>query len=346
MSLYEKSISTPKIFNFSSDNRLSGTNDNFISSPISLGFNKFDTVCLIQSEMPRSFYNIPAEANTFTLDEGGVQTVITLPVGSYSKISLPVVLSALLTASSPNNWVYTMSYPNVSSTADTFKFTWTAKLADGTSPPSQPAFIFGNIMYRQLGFLKNSSNYFVGDTLTSENCINLAYILRAYVKTDLIQDSDYLEEILNYGSTCTLGISYFQQQNFDLNSRVFNNNNSNSWNFSLIDGFGNPILLNGIPWSFSVVFYQRSNTNEVIKSDLMIENEKRLYDISRRQQKILESELITGKDENLQPSFNQSQQGENIDIDTLRATYAPTSINIPRIKKIEPKIKDKKLIKK
>lgn len=343
MSLYENSISTPRIFNFSSDNRLSGTNDNFISNPITLGFNRFDTVCLIQSELPRSFYNIPIENNTFILDEGGIQTTITIPVGSYSKISLPIVLSALLTASSPNSWVYTMTYPNVSTTGDTFKFTWTAKLTDGSSPPSQPAFIFDTTMYRQLGFLKNSTNYFVGDSLTSENCVNLAYILRAYVKTDLIQDSDYLEEILNYGSTCTLGISYFQQQNFDLNSRVFNNNNSNSWNFSLIDGFGNPIHLNGIPWSFSVVFYQRSNTNEVVKNNVLIENERRLYDISRKQQQILESELLKGQDENAQPSFEKelaSQKGTEIDIDTLRATYAPTSTNIPHFKKdIKNKVK-------
>jgi hypothetical protein len=95
-----------------------------------------------------------------------------------------------------------------------------------------------------------------------------------------------LEELLNFGSFPANSVMSYQQYNFDMNSRAYNPNNRNSWNFVLQDAFGQEIDLNGISWAFSVVFYQRNKTHELQKTELQIQNEERLFRIEQEQQKI------------------------------------------------------------
>ena len=78
----------------------------------------------------------------------------------------------------------------------------------------------------------------------------------------------------------------FQQTSFDLNSRVYNRNNINSWSFALVDAFSNEIDLNGIPWAFSLVLYQRNATHEIHKQELKIVNEERLFKIQQEQDRL------------------------------------------------------------
>jgi hypothetical protein len=294
MSLYDSSITPPLIINFNSKDRVSGSNSNFNSLPVDLGNNAFDTVCLVQASLPKSFYNMPSGYNTFTLKENATSVTVTIPVGSYTRINLQSVLATKLTAASPNGLTYTVTYP-ASTVADTFHYTFTV-----SSAIIAVQFIFSSKSpYRQLGF-EIATYTFTAATLTSSlesvNSLNLSYILRAFIKTNLVSDAtdSILEEILNFGSYPASSVVHYQQYNFDMNSRKLSQSAKNSWNFVIQDAFGQEIDLNGIPWAFSVVFYQRNKTHEIHKTELMITNEERLFKIEQEQKGI--QEQITAPD--------------------------------------------------
>ena len=294
MSLIDKTFTNPLIVNFNSKDRISGTNSNFFSQPVDLGNNAFDTVCLIQASVPKSFYNVPSGYNTFVLREfDGItttNTTITIPPGSYTRINFQSTLATLLTNASPDGLTYTVSYP-ASTEADTFHYTFNVNVGSAWDI----SFIFSaRSPYRQMGF--DVGTYLFTDIsltnseLESVNEINLSYILRAYIKSNLVADAtdSILEELLNFGSFPSNSVMSYQQVNFDMNSRAYNPNNKNSWNFVLQDAFGQEIDLNGISWAFSVVFYQRNKIHELHKNELQMANEERLFRIEQEQNKINE----------------------------------------------------------
>lgn len=281
MSLADNTYSAPYVIFISSNNKVSGTNSNFQSAPIDLGLNKYDACCVCQASIPRSFYNIPNGFNSFTLKEGVNTATIDIPVGSYNRINLQNVLQTRLNSLSPTGWSYVVSYPNTTTSADTFKYTFSVS---GNS--SQPQFIFTNKMFRQLGFEQNSTNTFSANSLTSTNCINLAYATRAFIKSNICSGSDILQEVLGFGSFPMLSVSYFEQQDYDLNSRIFNPNNLNSWSFILVDEFDEIIDLNGVSWGLSIVLYDRNNTDEILKTDLQLRNEQRLFELQSKEDEL------------------------------------------------------------
>lgn len=282
MSLFDQSLSTPVVLSFNSKDRISGTNSSFISAPLELGYNQYDSVALVQASIPRSFYNVPTSYRTFTLRELGVNYTITMTAGSYNKINLATNLASKLTAGSGNGWTYSVTYPSASQ-PDTFKYTFSV-----TGNTGQPSLIFTDSMFRQLGFDENTTYAFSANSLVSVNCINLAYISRAFIKSNVCINAqdDVLEEILNYGSYPMLSLAYFQQVSYDLNTRNYNPANTNSWLFTLVDSFDQEIDLNGVPWSFSLVFYKRNDTHEIHKNDLLIKNEERLFKIAQEKENI------------------------------------------------------------
>ena len=290
MSIYDSSSSHPQVVSFNSKDRQSGSNSNFVSAPVDIGINKFNAVCLLCASIPKSYYNLPSGYNTFTLTEKAVSTTITIPVGSYNKINLASVLSTLLTAGSTtlgNNWTYVVSNPSPT-VADTFKFTFTVS-GNGAFQPTIT--MSSTSPFRQLGLEQSTAYPFVANILVSVNAINLAYVLRMFIKSNICNDSTdgVLDEILSVGSFAPQSVLFYQQFNIDVNTRVFNSNNPNSWNFNIVDSYGQEIDFNGIPWAFTLVFYQRNDTHELHKNELMITNEQRLFQIEQTQRKLIES---------------------------------------------------------
>lgn len=288
MSIFDNSASTPVIINFNSKDRVGGTNSNFVSKPVDLGVNKYDSVCLIQASIPRSFYNVPSGYNTFTVVEPTASKTftVTMTPASYNKINFASVLASTITSRSlavGNGWTYTVSYPS-STVGDTFKYTFAVTGNGGV----QPSFTFTTYMFRQMGFDENTTYAFTANSLESANCINLSYVTRAFIKSNVCISSQdgILEEILNYGSYPMLSLCYYQQVSMDLNTRTYNDSAVNSWNFALVDSFDQPIDLNGIPWSFSLVFYKRNDTHEIHKTELMIRNEERLFKTLQEQENV------------------------------------------------------------
>lgn len=310
MSLYDSTNVNPTVINFDSKDRVSGTNNNFVSEPVDLGINKYDSVCLVSASIPKSFYNMPTNYNTFTLTEISQRT-ITIPIGNYTKNNLQTALITLLNTGAPSGWVYNVSYP-AATVVDTFKYTFTITGNSGT----QPSFAFpAKSPFRQLGFIQGSSNSFSANTLVSTNAINLSFILRMFIKSNICKNSQdgILEELLNIGSFPTLSVMYYQQFNFDFNTRNFNSTDINSWQFSLVDGYDELIDLNGISWAFSLVFYQRANTHELLKTDLKIKNEERIFQIENAQRNI-QREIETNKViPNINASFDLGQPVNIVD---------------------------------
>jgi hypothetical protein len=235
---------------------------------------------------------MPSGYNTLVLSETYLAItetrIITIPAGNYTRINLQSTLETLLTNNSPDGLVYTISYPTATE-ADTFRYTF----AVNANNAYEISLTFSaNSPWRQLGFDVGTytfTNVSVSSSeLVSVNSLNLSYILRAFIKTNLVANAtdSILEELLNFGSFPSSSVMSYQQFNFDMNTRRYNPSIKNAWSFALVDSFGIEIDLNGIPWAFSVVFYQRNKTHEVHLQDLKIQNEDRIFKLQQEQERL------------------------------------------------------------
>jgi hypothetical protein len=152
-------ISHRRLFYLSSANRGSGTDaSNYtIDLPNFPTGEKFTHVCLLEANIPKSYYMVQAGFNTFTLIENGIPAVVTIPPANYSATCLRTCVGEALTAASLNGWVYTITAPTPTQPA-TGKFTFIV-----TGSTSQPSIVCTTNLYEALGFAANSVNTFVGD---------------------------------------------------------------------------------------------------------------------------------------------------------------------------------------
>lgn len=269
MALYNQ-YTQPQTYYIDSYDRISGTSNNFLTAPLTL-YEKYTHCAVKQVSIPKVFPNIPTNYNTFTLIEKGVERTITLEVGYYNKNTMIAVLPALLNAASVlngNNWVYTITY-RASTDVQNFKFTFNVS-GNGAF---QPSFKFTiNQIWLQLGF-DVGTHPFVGSTLMSDNIINFNPTSKLYIVSDLVSSSNesILQEILQV-ETVGFGSSIFYQNqgNLDLESKLIVGNQKNSFNIRLINENGLDVDLQGQDWSFSIIFYNRNDTNELMREELKI----------------------------------------------------------------------------
>jgi hypothetical protein len=135
------SIITKKtIFYVNSHKRLSGEHNNF-SYQIQLPPNNdYTYVCLLSAVIPKSYYLVQQGYNSFILRENGIDTTITIPIGNYSATSFRTVVQGLLNNNTSQAWSYSITYPNISTSANTGKYIYTC--AGGN-----PSFVFGEGLY-------------------------------------------------------------------------------------------------------------------------------------------------------------------------------------------------------
>lgn len=311
----------PLILSFSSRDRVSGTNSSYVSRALNVPDNNFDSVCLLQASIPRSFYNVSRGRNTFLLEENGIQTEVVIPPASYNIYNIQKVLGDAMTVASTQSWVYTVTYPACD--GDTYHFTFTVSGNAGV----QPKIIF-NILFsmeRQLGFDELSTNEFVGDKLESTNAVNMSFITRAFIVSDICQSANnsVLEEVLNYADYGLRSICYYQQQDVDINSRIFAKTNTNSWTFSLVDSFGQQIDLNGIPWAISVVLFQRENLAALQKLEMQIMNELRQFDLQALRENTVTKVSSSSASRSAEPAQTAAPTTE-IDLNNIANIEQPT----------------------
>jgi hypothetical protein len=276
----------PQTYYINSYDRISGTDTNFMCKKLDFNNTPYTHCCVKQAGIPKVFPNIPTSYNTFTLIEKGVSRTITLEVGYYNKNTMIAVLPALLNQASAlngNNWIYTMSY-RTALQVQNFKFTFLVSGNGGF----QPSFSFTqDQIFLQLGF-DVGTHVFSSSTLVSNNIINFNPTSKLYIKSDLVSSSNdsVLQEIFScdlvgFGSS----IYYENQGNIDLDSKMLVGNQKDSFNIQLVNENNQLVDLQGQDWSFSIVFYVRQDTQELIREDLKIKTLEKIY---KNQQKSIE----------------------------------------------------------
>ena len=115
-------IKSKKLFYIDSHNRLSGTHSNF-TYQLDYKNEDYDHCVVLQASIPKSYWLIQNNQNTFTLDEISNQVTISIPVGNYSRSSFAYQLQYQLNTNSPNHYTYQISIPNSSLTGGTGFYT-------------------------------------------------------------------------------------------------------------------------------------------------------------------------------------------------------------------------------
>lgn len=238
-----------------SSQRASGSNSNFeIILPLDTT-KEYDSICLLQASIPKSYYLIPDGYNTFTLQEGAQTATVTITPGNYNISSFMTVLSASMISASPLGATYAISYPNVNSAADTGKITITTNNAVATS------IIFGDSygLNIQMGFERNSTNTFTAQSLTSANVVNLQPNKVLYICCDAIADksNNVIQEIFNT-YTPTMSAITFQTTDIAAWTKDYTAKNTNKFNFYVLNEYNQIIDFNGLSWVCTLLFYKRS----------------------------------------------------------------------------------------
>lgn len=276
----------PQTYYINSFNRISGTDNNFICKKLDFNNVPYTHCCVKQAQIPKVFPNIPTGYNTFTLIEKGVSRTITLEVGYYNKNTIIAVLPALLNQASAlngNNWTYTIGYRDPLNVQN-FKFTFNVS----NNGVFQPSFSFTqDQIYLQLGF-DVGTHPFINSSLVSDNIINFNPTRALYIKSDLVSSSN--DSVLQEIFSCDLvpfgaSVFYENEGNIDLDSKTLVGNQKDSFSIQLVNENNQLVDLQGLNWTFSIVFYVRQDTQELIREDLKIKTLEKIY---KTQQKSIE----------------------------------------------------------
>jgi len=138
-----------KIFYVDSHQRVSGTDSDFLYV-LNMNNQIYDSVCMLQCNIPKSYYLVQAGQNTFTLVENTSSVVVSIPIGNYGRSSFKTQAQTSLNEASPHGYVYTVSISNSSSGADTGLYYFSVS-GNGSV---QPQFIFTTYLYEQFGLIQ------------------------------------------------------------------------------------------------------------------------------------------------------------------------------------------------
>lgn len=260
----------PKIIYMNTANRPNGVGSSSACTvDLRLPYNTWDRVCLMQASIPKSWYLISAARgnNSFVYQEAGQPArAITLPDGGYNKVSMCIILTGLLQAATTfGPAAFTVSYPNNQSQADTFK------LSFRSTSTVVATLTFQNSLATILGFVQGVAYTFTSlAPLTAPNAYNFSNTTRIFLKSNLAPDADgsILQEI--FQSCPDQSVVSYNQLEVEYNSKTFLDNASDSFSFSLQDQNGLTIQMNGIDWVCSLLFYCASDTDELIRNDILL----------------------------------------------------------------------------
>lgn len=251
-----------QIFYINSRNRKNGSHNNF-SYILNIDPRQdFDRVVLLSASIPKSYYLIRTNKNTFTLEEDSVQVTVTIPPGNYNRNSLRIVLQNQLNLVSPNTWTYSVNIDNVARSFDRGKYIFTVS-GNGSI---QPKFIFTNNVFEVLGFDLNSTNTFVANQLISTNVINLTTENTIFVHSDICQNDtgdNILQEVFT-SETTTFGYIYWQNNDPKTYAKRYIPG-SNIFQFYLTDEDSNLIDLNGLNINLTIMIYKENNIDLLIR---------------------------------------------------------------------------------
>ena len=223
----------------------------------------YDSVAVLQASIPVSFYLIQSGYNTFQIQEGASIATVTIPPGNYNVISFTSVVSSLMSAASPNGWVYMLVFGNSSTAAVTGKIQWSVS---GNS--SQPKVLVGEYVNEQLGFQANSVQSFVGNQLTSSNVVNMTPETTVFLRSDLVDDqTNVLQEIYAHNVQPFSFLTFLNPDPCSFSKRLVTRS-SGVYHFWLSDENARPLFLNGLDMEITLVFYESSKLDDLLKLGL------------------------------------------------------------------------------
>jgi hypothetical protein len=252
-----------QIFYVNSADRLTGTDTDF-SFYLNVDVTQeFDRVVVLSASIPKSYYLVQLGTNTFQLQENTSIVTITVTPGNYTRQSMATTIKNLLNANSPHSYTYNVSFNNINTTYDqgTYTFSVTGNGA------VQPAFIFTTGLYEPLGFNKNSTYTFSGNSLVSPNVTNLSTETTLFIHSNICQNkegNDILQEIYTSGDASFSYVNFLNPTPQE-HSRVMGGNKSNIYSFSLTDENGNVISTNGVNINFTIMIYKENDIDSLIK---------------------------------------------------------------------------------
>jgi hypothetical protein len=244
-------IRNRQVFYLDSGRRLSGDDASNCTIKVDIPHVVFTHVCVVEASIPKSYYLIQAGFNTFTVVEGGNPRIITLTPACYSATAFRLGLAAQLNAGAPVGWTYALTMPGATA-PQTGKWTYTVTGNAG----SQPSFVTTTNVYEQLGFNANSTNTFVGDSLTSTNMMKLQSEDALYIHSDIVTagTDDILQEIYTAGVP-DLGIIKYTCPDWQIMAKPITGSQGNSYRFTLTDENARVMNMNGLNWVMTLMVF-------------------------------------------------------------------------------------------
>ena len=262
------------IFYINSAKRLSGTDGQFSYFLPLTWMVPFDRVVVLSANLPKTYYQVQTNYNTFSLVEEGDHVTITIPPGTYTRSAFASSLASILTSNSPSQFTYTITTPNTINGPETGKFTYIVSGNDSV----QPQFIFNNTnnIHEQAGFNAGSINIFSGNQLTSTTVCNFAIKTCLFIHNDICYNELTQDNILQEIYTSGVGYnSYVSYTNF--NAKLYSKkimNKSQVYNFALTDEFGTPLDLNGVNLTFTILLYCSSRFEPLVEKYIRYKTNK------------------------------------------------------------------------
>ena len=258
-------ITNKQIFYVNSRDKLNQTDTetNFSYSMNIDPHGEFDRVVVLSCSIPKSYYLVQENENTFTLEEVNDQATITFPPGNYNRNSLASTLKSLLNSSSPKGWIYSVTYDNINLSEDNGKFHIIV-----SNNTDQPSFIFNEFLAEQLGFAKNKTYTFDSNELISEYVCNLSIETTLYLHSNICQNSEgdnVLQEIYSNGEATYSYINFQNNIPYEYSKVMASRNPSNVYTFSLRDENGYLINTNGININFTIMVFKLNDIDKLIK---------------------------------------------------------------------------------
>jgi hypothetical protein len=263
-------IEKKSIFHINSRNRDSGTDSDFSITLELQKDDEFDKCVILAGSIPKSYYLIASPYNSFKLYDILLGDItITIPEGNYSRRSFQHTVETLLNAASVN-YTFEILYAAANS-VDKGKFSFkvygksTSILIIGSN---KVAFKFTTNVFEQLGFNKNSTNYFNNGLLDSANVLKFQLEDSIFLRTDMCDNEGVNENIIQefYSSSDkTFSNITYQMIDLEANSRNMIQSPSNSFRFYLTDENNLPINLNGLNFNFTLCCYKSNNLSRMLK---------------------------------------------------------------------------------
>lgn len=257
-------MTSRQIYYVNSANRLSGSDSDFTYKILTPPGVTYDHAVILAAKIPRSYYLVDSTNRTFTLTELGASTVITLPIGNYTRKSFVAAVTGLLNAGSialGHTWVYTIAYANALLTSDDGKLTFSVTGNGG----SQPSLTFNNSLSACFGFPQGSFA-FVGNSLKSQYAIDLIPEDTLFIHSDLVQNNNnnVLCDIYAAGMANFSSIIY-ENYSADFNAKEIATTSNSVYRFTLTDEFDKVMDLNGQNMVFTLCLYAEDKTNSMFR---------------------------------------------------------------------------------